>query len=449
MREFTTGNVMGALCNNVKHGITLAMICLLLIAGSADPCPAASSATGLDQRKDRPEGFLSLSSQIDSIGLLPAPPAGGTAAYAADEEAYRVTRALRGTPRWAQAVEDANLDFPAAAETFSGAIGVKVSKKETPRLYNLLLRTKTDAYRSTGAAKKFYHRLRPFVVNDDATCTPADDPFLRKSGSYPSAHSTTGWTWALVLAELVPDRADAILKRGLDFGRSRVICGAHWQSDVAAGRIIGAGVVARLHADPVFRAELAAARSEIQAARAGCLKPVRNPLILTRPAQWAQPMTVTGVPNLYQVSDTLYRSAQPTAEGMKNLQRMGIRTIVNLRSFHSDRDELGKTGLAAEHIYMKAWHPEREEVIRFLRVVTDPARMPVLVHCQHGADRTGTMSAMYRIAVQGWTKEEALREMTEGGYGFHAIWKNLPPWIADLDIESLKRDAGITSGVEK
>jgi acid phosphatase (class A) len=252
------------------------MICLLFIAGFADLSPAASSATALDHRKDRSAGFLSLTSQLDSIDLLPAPPAGGTAAYAADEEAFRVTRGLRGTPRWALAVEDADLDFPAAAETFSCAIGVQVSEKETPHLYNLLLRTKTDAYRATGAAKKFYHRLRPFVVNDGSTCTPADEPRLRKSGSYPSAHSTTGWTWALILAEIAPERADAILKRGLSFGRSRVICGAHWQSDVTAGRIIGAAVVARLHADPVFRAELAAARVEVEAARAKRLKSARN-----------------------------------------------------------------------------------------------------------------------------------------------------------------------------
>lgn len=276
MREFVTGIIRGTPWNNAKHGITLAMMCLLLIAGFADLSPAASAAPGLDQHRDRPPGFLSGNSPLDSIGLLPAPPASGTAAYAADEEAYRVTRALRGTPRWAQAVEDANIDFPAAAETFSCAIGVQVSEQETPHLYNLLLRTKTDAYRATGAAKKYYQRLRPFVVNDGSTCTPADDPYLRKSGSYPSAHSTTGWTWALILAEIVPDRADAILKRGMDFGRSRVICGAHWQSDVAAGRIVGAGVVARLHADPVFRAELAAAGAELAAAGAKCLKPARN-----------------------------------------------------------------------------------------------------------------------------------------------------------------------------
>lgn len=162
-----------------------------------------------------------------------------------------------------------------------------------------------------------------------------------------------------------------------------------------------------------------------------------------RPASWATPIQLKGVPNLHQVSDHLYRSAQPTAEGMKNLKMMGIATIVNLRSFHSDRDEIGNTGLAYEHIYMKAWHPEEEDIVRFLQIVTNPKRTPVLVHCLHGADRTGTMSAIYRIAVQGWTKGEAIREMTEGGYGFHGVFGNLLSWIETLDIEKIKREAGI------
>jgi protein tyrosine phosphatase (PTP) superfamily phosphohydrolase (DUF442 family) len=128
-----------------------------------------------------------------------------------------------------------------------------------------------------------------------------------------------------------------------------------------------------------------------------------------RPAQWAQPVHLGGVPNLHKVSDDLYRSAQPTSRGMQQLQQLGIKTVVNLRSFHSDRDDIGQTGLAYEHIYMKAWHPEEEDVVRFLRIVTDPEHTPVLVHCQHGSDRTGTMVALYRIAVQGWTKEAAIR----------------------------------------
>ena len=162
-----------------------------------------------------------------------------------------------------------------------------------------------------------------------------------------------------------------------------------------------------------------------------------------RLATWAQAIVMEGVPNLHRVSETLYRSAQPTAEGMKNLKETGIKTIVSLRSFHSDRDEIGNTGLAYERIDMKTWHPEEEEMIRFLQVVTNRERTPVLVHCQYGADRTGTMCAVFRIAVQGWSKEEALREMTDGGFGFHGIWENLTQWIRHLDIDSIKKQAGV------
>ena len=162
-----------------------------------------------------------------------------------------------------------------------------------------------------------------------------------------------------------------------------------------------------------------------------------------RPAHWAMPIRLEGVPNLHKISDSLYRSAQPSAAGMKNLKTMGIETIVNLRSFHSDRAEIGDTGLAHEHITMKAWHPEEEDAVKFLQIVTNPKRGPVLVHCQHGADRTGTMCALYRVSVQGWSKEEALKEMMEGGFGFHRIWENVIRWINGLDIEGIKKKAGI------
>jgi protein tyrosine phosphatase (PTP) superfamily phosphohydrolase (DUF442 family) len=160
-----------------------------------------------------------------------------------------------------------------------------------------------------------------------------------------------------------------------------------------------------------------------------------------RPSSWAQPVALEGVPNLFQVSPDLYRSAQPTEEGMKRLKGLGIKTVVNLRSFHSDRDEIGQSGLSYEHLYMKAWHPEQKEAVKFLQIVTDPERTPVLVHCQHGADRTGTMCAVYRLGVQKWSKEEAVAEMTQGGFGFHAVWVNLPAWIEQVDAEALKRVA--------
>lgn len=162
--------------------------------------------------------------------------------------------------------------------------------------------------------------------------------------------------------------------------------------------------------------------------------------LTNRPAKWATPMKVEGVPNLHKVDGTLYRSAQPTEKGMQELRKMGIKTVINLRSFHSDKDEVGSTAVASEHIPMKAWHPELEDARRFLEIVADPKRQPVLVHCQHGADRTGTLCAIYRIVVQGWAKEEAVREMREGGYGFHEVWTNLPVWIDGLKIEDLRKE---------
>ncbi len=162
-----------------------------------------------------------------------------------------------------------------------------------------------------------------------------------------------------------------------------------------------------------------------------------------RPSQWATPLQRKGLPNLHRVTPTLYRGAQPTAVGMRQLRTMGIKTVLNLRSFNSDREEIRGTGLAYEHIYMKAWHPEREDIIRFLQITTDTNRQPVFVHCQHGADRTGLMCAVYRVAVCNWTKAEAIREMTQGGFGHHTIWTNLVTFIQELDIDAIKKEAGI------
>jgi protein tyrosine phosphatase (PTP) superfamily phosphohydrolase (DUF442 family) len=163
--------------------------------------------------------------------------------------------------------------------------------------------------------------------------------------------------------------------------------------------------------------------------------------------QWATEINLPGLPNLHKVSKNLYRGAQPTAEGIKQLKKMGIKTIVNLRSFHSDSDEINDVNLSYEHIYMKAWHAEDEDIVKFLKIATDPNRTPVFVHCQHGADRTGTMCAIYRITVQGWSKDEAIEEMTKSDFGFHPVFDNLPDYIHKLDIEKIKQQAGIKSKV--
>ena len=90
-----------------------------------------------------------------------------------------------------------------------------------------------------------------------------------------------------------------------------------------------------------------------------------------------------------------------------------------------------------------AWHPEDENVVKFLQVLRDPKNRPVFVHCQHGADRTGLMVAIYRIAVQGWSRQDAIQEMTQGGTGFHEVWTNLIDYLLKLDIVRIQQQAGL------
>lgn len=220
-----------------------------------------------------PPGYLPRAALPDSLALLPPPPAAGSAAMQRDEEARRSTLPLRGGPRWERAASDADLAFPHAAGIFSCAIGAEISREATPHLYGLLGRMMIDVGLSTYGAKNRYNRTRPFVAYSEATCLPRDEAALRNDGSYPSGHSAVGWAWALVLAELVPDRADAILQRGRDFGQSRLVCDAHWQSDIDAGRLVASAAVARLHADPGFKSDLESARAEIAAAQRGATPP--------------------------------------------------------------------------------------------------------------------------------------------------------------------------------
>jgi acid phosphatase (class A) len=252
------------------------LACVVLTAGCARHKSQSMPAAVPEIRPGILAGYLTPETLPNSLVLLPPPPAADSAALANDREVSRRGLALRGTPRWALATEDANLMFPQAAGTFSCALGVPITEKDTPHLYMLLRRTLADAGLSTYSAKKQYQRKRPFTVNNEPICTPADIEFLIKDGSYPSGHTAIGWAWALILSEIDPERADAVLARGRAFGESRVICNVHWHSDVVEGRFMGAAAVARLHADPEFQAELKAAKAEIESLRSKGLKPSRD-----------------------------------------------------------------------------------------------------------------------------------------------------------------------------
>lgn len=174
-----------------------------------------------------------------------------------------------------------------------------------------------------------------------------------------------------------------------------------------------------------------------------------DPDVKTRPDNWASAIPEKpGLPNFFQVSEILFRSAQPLQAGFAYLDTQPtlgnaaapIRTIISLRAFHDDVTLVPNSSrLYLEQIRFKTWHPEDEDVVKFLRIATTPSMQPVLVHCLHGSDRTGTMVAIYRIVVQGWTKKQATDEMVNGGFGFHPMWQNLIKYINTLDVDAIKK----------
>jgi acid phosphatase (class A) len=219
-------------------------------------------------------GYLPIEQRIDSAAILPPPPSG--AETATDEAISRAALLLRDTDRWRLATRDANVNFPEAAGIFSCALGAPISEKDTPFTYQILRRAASDAGYAGDGAKELYKRNRPFVMNKQPACTPEETDRLGRDRSYPSGHASTGTTWALILAELAPDRAVPVLRRGQAFAESRVVCNMHWQSDTTQGRFVGAYSYALMQTSPEFKADMRAARAELAAVRARNLSPTRD-----------------------------------------------------------------------------------------------------------------------------------------------------------------------------
>jgi len=245
-----------------RLGLALATAALLGACSTTSSHPDGQPLT-----PTRAVGYLQDGAIPDSLALSPAPPAAGSVAAQLDEAVATQAMALRGSARFVQAHTDADLSFPAGANQFSCALGVAVTAETTPVLYQLLERSRIDASAATKAAKTHYQRPRPFMVNNAPTCTPDDEQGLRDSGSYPSGHTAIGWAWALILSEIDPQHATALIERGRSYGHSRLVCNVHWYSDVQQGQFMGAATVARLHDNPEFAADLAKARKELLHAR--------------------------------------------------------------------------------------------------------------------------------------------------------------------------------------
>jgi len=207
--------------------------------------------------------YLKEAQSIDSLSLLPPPPAVDSIDFLNDKAQYDAGKLLRNTLRGKQAYNDAQIYGDGIPLAFFNAFGMEITRKKTPELYRLVTKMREDTGDlATRSAKEHYMRTRPFAFYHQTTCRPEEESVLSTNGSYPSGHTSIGWATALVLAEINPARQGEILKRGYEMGQSRVICGYHWQSDVTAGRLVGAAIVASLHAEPTFVDQLQKAKAE-------------------------------------------------------------------------------------------------------------------------------------------------------------------------------------------
>jgi len=209
--------------------------------------------------------YLDDAAAPDTLVILPPPPAGHTAVEAADRAVFNATRALNGTARWELATSDVADGAGAILEDFSCVLGQRVDQTKFPGLMTLLERVRLDIARATRIPKEHYRRLRPFVGNEAPICVDRT-PKLADSFSYPSGHSGQGWAYALIMAQLMPEKATQFLVRGRLYGESRVVCGVHWMSDVSAARLGASALFATLQADAGFRADLERARADLHKA---------------------------------------------------------------------------------------------------------------------------------------------------------------------------------------
>lgn len=152
----------------------------------------------------------------------------------------------------------------------------------------------------------------------------------------------------------------------------------------------------------------------------------------SRPVSWGVPVQKEGLSNFYKVSDDLYRGAQPDKAGIKELKRMGIKTVINLRTTNDEAPMVEAEGIRYFNLPMSAFFPSKEKYKRYLEIVSDRSNLPAFVHCRHGADRTGVAVALYRIKIQQWNKEAAIKEMVDGGYHFHSIHYSLKNFVRNF-----------------
>lgn len=173
-------------------------------------------------------------------------------------------------------------------------------------------------------------------------------------------------------------------------------------------------------------------------------KTTKQNLDLDRNPKWGKAVEASSLKNMYKIDDGVYRSGQPSREDFTLLYRWGITEVLNLRNYYTDKDERDTVNIILYNVKMAAHRINEKDVIQALRLIKN-RKGSILIHCKHGSDRTGLVVAMYRIIVQGWSREEAINEMKLGGYGFHGIYKNIIRFINKADVDKISQEINKSS----
>lgn len=213
----------------------------------------------------QPEPYFHSREMPDLMKILPPPPDSIIHKFTYDVAQYQWGKEVRRDHvRDSIAKLDAEFSLRLIIQEFSEPFGLQISYEETPEIYKVLRDGTNTCDKITSIPKIRYMRRRPFMVFNEHTATPEYEPSLVRNGSFPSGHTVLGWSAALLLTEINPAAADTLMARGYMYGESRVIVGAHWQSDVDAGYLAASIAYAKLHTSDRFLEQMQKAKDEFK-----------------------------------------------------------------------------------------------------------------------------------------------------------------------------------------
>lgn len=270
-------------------------------------CGAMTVFAGQDEQNGH--AYFTQEELPNMVNFLPPPPEFESSRFAADQTQYLWGIRQRQDPeRTEMAIRDAVYGMQTIIQEYCPILGLEITKEGTPELYTLMQDVGATCDSISDRAKKKYKRTRPFVYYNQQTLVPEQEESHINNGSYPSGHTVLGWTMALLLSDINPAVAEALLARGYEYGQSRVIAGYHWQSDVDAGRLAASVLYAKLQGNERFRDQLARAQQEFREKTQGATQ-VKE---VTAPARSNRAYTITGLPATSETRGIIIQDGKKT-----------------------------------------------------------------------------------------------------------------------------------------